>query len=118
LREDAKWNNGDAITAQDFEYSWKRALDPNLIPKPSQYAYLLYYIQGAEAYNTGAGSADDVAVKATDEHTLVVTLSAPTTFFDSLLSMAIYFPVHSSVKENEAFAAQASTMITNGSFTL
>jgi len=118
LRKDATWNNGDAITAQDFEYSWKRVLDPNLEPKPSQYAYSFYYIKGAEAYNTGEGAVEDVAIQATDEHTLVVTLDSPVTFFGSLLSTPIYLPVHSSVKENKAFAAQASTMVTNGPFTL
>lgn len=118
IRSDAKWNNGDPITAHDFEFSWKRALDPKLVPKPSQYAYQMYYIEGAEAYNTGSGSVDDVKIKATDDHTLVVTLNAPTVYFESLLSTAIYFPVHQSVTENEAFAAAADTMITNGPFTM
>ncbi|GIP19039.1 oligopeptide-binding protein OppA [Paenibacillus montaniterrae] len=118
IRSDAKWSNGDPVTAHDFEFSWKRALDPLLVPEPSQYAYQLYYIEGAEAYNTGEGSVDDVAVKAEDDHTLVVTLVAPTIYFESLLSTAIYFPVHQSVKENEAFAAAANTMITNGPFTM
>jgi len=118
IRSDAKWKNGDAVTANDFEFSWKRALNPELVPEPSQYAYQMYYIEGAEAYNTGKGSADDVAVKATDEHTLVVTLINPIPYFESLLSTAIYFPVHSTVTENEAFAAAADTMITNGPFTM
>lgn len=118
IRSDAKWNNGDAVTANDFEFSWKRALNPELVPEPSQYAYQLYYIAGAEAYNTGAGSVDDVAVKATDEKTLVVTLNSPIPYFTSLLSTAVYFPVHTSVTENEAFAAEASTMVTNGPFTM
>lgn len=118
IRSDAKWNNGDPITAHDFEFSWKRALDPKLVPKPSQYAYQMYYIEGAEAYNTGSGSVDDVKINATDDHTLVVTLNAPTVYFESLLSTAIYFPVHQSVTENEAFAAAANTMITNGPFTM
>jgi len=116
IRSDAKWNNGDAVTAHDFEYAWKRALDPELVPEPSQYAYQLYYIEGAEAYNTGEGSVDAVAIKAQDDQTLVVTLVTPTIFFESLLSTSIYFPVHQSVKENEAFAAAADTMITNGPF--
>jgi len=118
IRSDAQWNNGDALTAHDFEFAWKRALDPMLVPEPSQYAYQLYYIEGAEAYNTGKGSIDDVKVNATDDHTLVVTLNAPTTYFESLLSTSVYFPVHPSVAENEAFAASADTMITNGPFTM
>lgn len=118
IRQDAKWSNGDPVTAHDFEYAWKRALDPNLDPEPSQYAYQLYYIVGAEAYNTGEGSVDDVAIKAEDDHTLVVTLNSPTNYFASMLSLSVYAPIHSSVKENSAFAAEASTMITNGPFTM
>lgn len=118
LREDAKWSNGDKVTAQDFEFSWKRALDPALKPKVSEYAYQLYYLVGGEAYNTGAGTADAVGVKALDEHTLEVKINAPTPYFLSLMSFQTYFPVHQSVKNNEAFAAQASTMITNGPFKL
>lgn len=52
LRKDAKWSNGDPVTAEDFEFSWKRVLDPKTEPAPP-YAYQLYYIKGAEAYNTG-----------------------------------------------------------------
>lgn len=48
LRDDVKWSNGDPVTAEDFEFSWKRALDPTLA---ADYAFQLYYIKGAEAYN-------------------------------------------------------------------
>src|SRR3970282_2093291 len=80
---DAKWSDGNPITAQDFEYAWKRALDPNTA---SQYAYQLFYIKGAEEYNSGKGSADQVAVKALDDKTLQVTLKAPTPQFLGLTS--------------------------------
>lgn len=118
LREDAKWSNGDALTAHDFEFSWKRALDPDLKPEVSAYAYQLYYLVGGEAYNTGNGSADAVGVKAINDHTLEVRINAPTPYFLSLMSFQTYFPVHQSVKTNEAFATKASTMITNGPFKL
>ncbi|MFF2481273.1 peptide ABC transporter substrate-binding protein [Paenibacillus sp. NPDC058071] len=118
LRDDAKWSNGDPVTAGDFEFAWKRALDPNLKPEVAAYAYQLYYIKNAEKYNMGeaGATADDVAVKAVDEHTLEVTLNAPTPYFLSLMSFSIFFPVHQSVKDNEAWATDASTIITNGSF--
>ncbi|MFD1957895.1 peptide ABC transporter substrate-binding protein [Paenibacillus thailandensis] len=113
---DSKWSNGDAVTAGDFEFAWKRALDPALKPEPSTYAYQLYYIKGAEEFNTGKGSVDDVAVKALDEKTLEVTLKSPTPYFESLVSFYTYYPVHQSVKDNEAWAADASTIISNGPF--
>ncbi|PWW08821.1 oligopeptide transport system substrate-binding protein [Paenibacillus cellulosilyticus] len=117
LREDAKWSNGDPVTAGDFEFAWKRALDPELKPEPSAYAYQLYYIVNAESYNTGKGAtADQVGVKATDDHTLVVNLNSPTPYFLSLMSFQTFFPVHQSVKDNEAWAANASTIISNGPF--
>ena len=49
LRKDAKWSNGDTVTAQDYEYAWKRVLNPET---GAEYAYQMYYIEGAEAYNT------------------------------------------------------------------
>ncbi|GGG85116.1 peptide ABC transporter substrate-binding protein [Paenibacillus radicis (ex Gao et al. 2016)] len=118
LRDDAKWSNGDPVTANDFVYAWKRVLDPDLKPAAAAYAYQLYYIKNAEKYNTGADgvTADDVAVKAVDEHTLEVTLNSPTPYFLSLMSFTTYFPVHQSVKDNEAWATDAKTIITNGSF--
>ncbi|QAY67698.1 peptide ABC transporter substrate-binding protein [Paenibacillus protaetiae] len=113
---DSKWSNGDPVTAGDFEYAWKRALDPNLKPQPSAYAYQLYYLKGAEDYNLNGGSVDNVGVKATDDKTLVVTLNAPTPYFDSLVGFYTYYPVHPSVKDNEAWAADAKTIIGNGPF--
>src|SRR5829696_4395395 len=72
LRDGIKWSTGDPVTAGDFEYAWKRCLNPDT---GSQYAYIIYtFVKGAEAYNTGDGSADDVAVKATDDKTLEVEL--------------------------------------------
>ena len=93
---DAQWENGDPVTADDFEYAWKWALDPE---NASDYAYQLYYIEGAEAYNTGEGSADDVAVTAMDEKTLEVNLVNPTPYFDELTAFYTYYPVNSQVAE-------------------
>jgi len=118
LQKDAKWSNGDAVTAHDFVYGWLRALDPNLEPKPSEYAYQLYYIAGAEDYNLGNGTAENVAIKAVDDYTLEVTLVNDTPYFASMLSLSVYAPIHSSVKENPAFAAEAATNIGNGPFVM
>jgi oligopeptide transport system substrate-binding protein len=112
---DAKWTNGDAVTAEDFVYAWKWALDP---ANESQYAYQLYYIKGAQAANTGEGSLDDVAVKAVDEKTLEVTLENPTPYFLELTAFYTYFPVNSKVaQENPDWAADAGeSYVSNGPF--
>jgi oligopeptide transport system substrate-binding protein len=113
---DAKWSNGDPVTAHDFEFSWKRALDPELA---ADYAFQLYYIKGAEAYNTGEGSVDDVMVKALDDKTLEVTLEAPTGYFLELTAFYTYYPVSKNVVEaNPDWAKTPETHISNGPFKL
>ncbi|CAK7064106.1 peptide ABC transporter substrate-binding protein [Tissierella sp.] len=116
LRDDIKWSNGDPVTAQDFEFAWKRALDPDMA---SDYAHQLYYIKGGEAYNTDAGSVDDVAVKALDDKTLEVTLEAPTAYFLELTAFYTLYPVNKKVAESNAdWAKNANTHVSNGPFTL
>lgn len=114
IRDDATWSNGDPVTAQDFEYSWKRVLNPKTgAYDPSS----LYYIKGAEEYNTGTGSADDVGVKAKDDHTLVVELKAPLSIFPVIAVGRAYLPVRSSVVDNnEKWAAEADTIVGNGPY--
>ncbi|PHJ39095.1 hypothetical protein P378_05395 [Desulforamulus profundi] len=73
LRE-AKWSNGEPVKAQDFVYSWLRALAPETA---SEYAYQLYYIKGAEEYNSGKGKKEEVGIKALDDKTMQVVLRAP-----------------------------------------
>lgn len=68
LRKDAKWSDGKTVLAKDFEYSWKRALNP---ATAANYAYYLYVLKNGEAYNGKKASADDVGVKATDDSTLL-----------------------------------------------
>jgi oligopeptide transport system substrate-binding protein len=116
LRDDAKWSNGDPVTAEDFEFSWKRALDPELA---ADYAFQLYYIKGAEAYNAEGASLDDVGIKALDEKTLEITLEAPTGYFLELTAFYTYYPVNKKVVEGNAkWANNADTHVSNGPFTL
>ncbi|MFC3039261.1 peptide ABC transporter substrate-binding protein [Virgibacillus xinjiangensis] len=116
LREDANWSNGDPVTAEDFVYAWKLMLDPETA---SAAAFLGYFIEGAEAYNAGEGSADDVGVSAIDEKTLEVKLEAPTGFFLDLLTNPAFFPVnHQVAEENPDWHAEADTFVANGPFEL
>jgi oligopeptide transport system substrate-binding protein len=115
LRDDAKWSNGDPVTAEDFIYAWKWALDPK---NESQYAYQLYYIKGAEAINTQNAPLDTLGVKAIDDKTLEVTLENPTPYFLELTAFYTYSPINSKIaKENPNWHTDAGDQYTsNGPF--
>lgn len=116
LRKDAKWSDGKAVKASDFEYAWKRALNPDTA---SEYAYQLYYLKNGEAYNNKKASADDVGVKATDDYTLDVDLESPTSYFLSLMSFPTYYPVRKDIVEAHSdWATKPETYVTNGAFTM
>lgn len=117
LRSDAKWSNGDPVKASDFEFAWKRVLNPETM---SQYASILYPIEGAEAYNRGEGEADAVGVKALDDSTLEVKLVNATPYFLELTAFYTYKPVHqATVEANKDWAADAGEeYVTNGAFLL
>jgi oligopeptide transport system substrate-binding protein len=116
IRDNAKWSDGDPVTAQDFEYAWKRVLDPKT---GSPFAFYMYYIKGAEEYNKGKGSADQVGIKALDDKTLQVELKAPLSYFDKLLTMWTFYPVKKSlVESNPKWAAEAKGYVSNGAYQL
>ncbi|MFC4596756.1 peptide ABC transporter substrate-binding protein [Cohnella hongkongensis] len=116
LRDDAKWSNGDPVTASDFEYSWKRALNPET---GSEYAYMLFYLENGEKFNAGEAAEDEVGVKALDETTLEVKLASATPYFNSLIAHYTYWPVHpASVEGKPEWAADADTIVSNGPFLL
>ncbi|MGI6215971.1 MAG: peptide ABC transporter substrate-binding protein, partial [Christensenellales bacterium] len=112
---DAKFSNGELITAQDFEYTWKKVLDPETA---SEYAYMLYTIAGAEDYNKGIGSSDDVGIKALDEKTLEVTLTGRTDYFLSTLVIPQFsvIPAHFDEECGEKFFLDADHVISCGPF--
>jgi len=114
---DAKWTNGDPVTAHDFEYAWKRVLNPETGCK---YAYQLYYIKNGKAYNEGKiTDADQVGVKAIDNKTLELTLESPAPYFLYLTSFYTLFPVHkATVEANPDWANSPETYVGNGPFKL
>ncbi len=116
IRQDAKWSNGDAVTAQDFEYAWKWVLDP--ANAETDYAYQLYMIKGAQAAKETGGSMDEIGIKVVDEHTLVVELAQPTAYFLELTAFYTFFPVnHAVVASNPGWAQDVSDKyVTNGPF--
>ncbi len=89
---DAKWSNGDPVTAKDFELSYKRALSPAM---GNEYAYMLFYLENGEAYFKGEiDDFSDVGATALDDKTLELRLHSPTPFFLSLLTHHSWYPVH------------------------
>ena len=116
LRDDAKWSNGDPVTAEDFVYSYITHLDPKT---GSETAFYLYYIKGGEAFNKGKGKVEDVGVKAIDTKTLEIKLEAPTSYFPKLLATRYYAPVNKKVAEaNPKWATNADTFVSNGAYKL
>lgn len=92
LHPEAKWSNGDDLVAEDFVWSWQRALKPAL---GNQYAYSLFLIKNAEAFYTGdITDFSEVGVKALDKHLLQVELNSPTPYFLQLLDHHSLYPVH------------------------
>ncbi|SUJ21958.1 peptide ABC transporter substrate-binding protein [Sporosarcina pasteurii] len=116
IREDAKWSNGDPVVAGDFVYGWLHMLNPETA---SPAAFLAYFIEGAEAYNNGEGAEEDVAVKAVDERTFEVVLTAPTESFLNIITNPSFFPVNEKVAtENPKWHTEAETFVGNGPFKL
>ncbi|MEW4370605.1 peptide ABC transporter substrate-binding protein [Paenibacillus kandeliae] len=119
LRDNATWNNGEPVTAEDFVYAWQRVLSPDTTPA-SEYAYQLYYLKNGEAFNTGKiKDFSQVGVKAVDDKTLEVTLQDPAPYWLGLTSFYTYYPVNKkNVEANPQWASKADTMVTNGPFTM
>lgn len=113
---DAQWSNGEKVTAEDFAYAWKWALNPE---NASEYSTILYPIKGAEAYNNGEGTAEDVAINVIDEKTLEVTLNAPTPYFLELTAFKTFYPIHKATAEADPkWYTEADTYVSNGAFNL
>lgn len=122
LRKDAKWSDGKPVKASDFEYAWKRVLNPDTA---SEYATQLFYLKNGEAYNqsknekaTKKATADEVGVKATDDYTLDVTLEGATSYFLSLQAFPTYMPVRKDIVESHPkdWTIKPETYVSNGPF--
>jgi oligopeptide transport system substrate-binding protein len=92
LRENARWSNGDLVTANDFVYSVRRALSPQLA---CEYSYLLFPVLNAELYNSGTiTDFSKVGIKARTDQTLEITLGRPCPYLPTLVAHQVWFPVH------------------------
>ena len=123
INPEAKWSNGEAMTAQDYVWSWQRALNPAM---GNLYAYMLYPVRNAEAFATG--QLDDfsqVGVKALDDLTLQVTLNERTPYFIQLMDHYSTFALHRATIEKFGKATDRFTrwtrvenIVSNGAFRL
>lgn len=96
LRENAKWSDGKPVTAHDYEYGWKRLLNPE---NAYDYASFIFNVVGAEEYYNGTGSVDDVAIKAVDDYTFEVTLKVADPTFQAKLVATPLYPTREDIAE-------------------
>jgi len=116
LRDDARWSNGDAVTAEDFAFSFRRLVDPGTA---AFYAQMLSSIVNVRAIVAGEKPPQDLGVNAVDERTLVITLDQPTPYLLSLLTHPSTFPVHrGSITQHGKSFARPGNLISNGAYKL
>ena len=117
LRPEARWSNGVPVTAHDFVFAWRKALEP---ANASEYAFILYGIKNAEEVNRGELPLAALAVRAIDERTLEVDFARPLPYFDKLTAFCTYNPVNEAFYESThgAYGADADKLLYNGPFTI
>jgi oligopeptide transport system substrate-binding protein len=117
IRKDARWSDNGPCTARDFEYSWRRQLDP---ATKAPYAAFLYDIKNAEAFNKGQlTDAAQVGVRAKDDWTLEVTLEGPRGYFPVLTAYLAALPAHkASVEKHGDKWTEPGNIVSNGPFVL
>jgi oligopeptide transport system substrate-binding protein len=123
LRKNAKWSNGDPVTAADFVFSFQRILSPAL---GAQYAQTLYPLKNAAAYNTGKiTDREQIGARAIDDHTLELTLEHPVPYLPAVLCHTAWYPVHrATIEKFGKFDQRGLTwtrpgnLVSNGYFTL
>lgn len=117
LREDAKWSNGDPVTAADYVYGWQRTVDP---ATASEYAYLFAPVVNAEDITAGKKDKSELGIKATGDYELEITLTKQTPYFQYLLAFPSFFPQKQSVveKNGDSYATTSDKAVYNGPFIL
>jgi len=118
LRPEAKWSNGEPVTASDFVYAWQRAADPATASPYSWYIALMK-VANADAVVAGEAAPDTLGVKAVDDHTLEVTITQPIPYFPQMVTHTTTFPVPRSVIEEFGDQwTQPGNMVGNGAYVL
>ncbi|MGG0275184.1 peptide ABC transporter substrate-binding protein [Bacillus rhizoplanae] len=117
LRKDAKWSNGDPVTAKDFVFAWQRLLDPKTA---AEYAFIMYDVKNAQAINEGKAPVDSLGVKAVDDNTLEVQLDNPVPYFIELTTFGSFYPLNEKVvkEKGDKYGLEAENLVYNGPFAM
>ena len=118
IRDDAKWSDGQDLTAEDFEYTFKRLVDP---ATAAPYAGDMgKYLKNGLAISTGEMSVDELGVKVIDSKTIELTLENPCSWFLEVMAFPTYYPVRKDIVEanEEGWATSADTLIGNGAYVI
>ena len=117
LRKNAKWSNGQPVTAKDFVYSWQRTLNPKTA---SQDAFYLYQVKNAEAVNKGKQPLSALGIKADGKYKLTVQLSKPVSYFKKLLAWPLFYPLNQKAVDQygKKYGTSSATTVYNGPFRL
>ncbi|WP_312039388.1 peptide ABC transporter substrate-binding protein [Macrococcoides bohemicum] len=115
LRKDAKWSNGDPVTANDFVYAWRNVVDPKTA---SEYAFIMYDIENAQEINKGKKKPEELGVKAIDDNTLEIKLKNNQPYFKGLLAFGTYKPKNEKFakKLGDKYGIDAKSTLYNGPF--
>jgi oligopeptide transport system substrate-binding protein len=119
LREDAKWSNGDPVTAHDFVYSWQRAVNPDTASEYGPYM-MNGVIKNAAAISNSELAVEELGVKAEGDYTLVVQLENPTPYFETLTTFGTFLPLNQKFVEEkgDSFATSTENLLANGPYTI
>lgn len=117
LRPNAKWSNGDPVTAKDFVYAYKRTVTPST---KASMAFYFYQIENAEAINKGQKDVSELGVKALAKDHLQIKLTRPVSYFKRLLAFPLFFPQNEKIvkKYGNLYGTQAKYTVANGPYIL
>ncbi|WP_283678909.1 peptide ABC transporter substrate-binding protein [Lentilactobacillus sp. Marseille-Q4993] len=115
IRKDAKWSNGQDVTATDFVTAWRRAVNPKLEPV---YSYVFSGIKNADKVAAGKLPVSKLGIKALGKHKLQIDLDAPMPAFNQLVTMPVFLPQNTAMvkKTGNKFASSDKTFVSNGPF--
>lgn len=115
LRKNAKWSNGDPVTAHDFVYAWRKVVDPKTA---SEFAYIMSDIKNADLVNTGKKPLNSLGIKALNKYKLQIDLERPVPYINELLALSTFYPQDAKIakKYGKKYGTNAERAVYNGPF--